>query len=568
MKRSRASWTTAIAASALLAMPVGSWAQQTSPSAPAGSTRTSPTSRPAGEMQQQGSANEHLRQAMTALNDIPAASLTGTAKTRVAELKRHITTLEQSAGGQAAAAGANTSRTTRSTAAKGNWSSDVAAADRILTELLGAQSTTGATEPASTGTAGTTGATTRSTTTSKTATAITLDDTARTKLQEVRTHLTAFAAGMSGSAGSTEPAPSTSAASAQPAAGASATAATPAEAGAAASTTAAASSSAGAPAAQGATPQAGAAQPAAAAAPQQAQVDADSVKRHLTAARDSLSQLTQLPAAAQLTGDARTQVSQLISNFNELITTNSNWRASYDKVQANLTALVGEQRTDESPAPATGTAGAVGTSGTVAIDPTLRAKLVELRSHLMEFEKAAGGGASPSANSANNAAADANKTPDAAASAKAEPAAATSSAAPAAAETAAAAGTAGSTAAQPAPAGTSGSATAAPAATGTTGSTATPAPEAKSAPDAAAAQSAAAPRASRPATAEAAGQHQDAMRHIEAIEAILNGASGATGTAGTAAKTKAAAGTLDRAQIEQIRTHLAELRKGLAQSNK
>ena len=31
--------------------------------------------------------------------------------------------------------------------------------------------------------------------------------------------------------------------------------------------------------------------------------------------------LTQLPAAAQLTGDARTQVSQLIANFNELITT-------------------------------------------------------------------------------------------------------------------------------------------------------------------------------------------------------------------------------------------------------
>ena len=40
MKRSRASWTTAIAASALLAMPVGSWAQQPSPT-------PSQTSRPA-----------------------------------------------------------------------------------------------------------------------------------------------------------------------------------------------------------------------------------------------------------------------------------------------------------------------------------------------------------------------------------------------------------------------------------------------------------------------------------------------------------------------------------------
>ena len=74
------------------------------------------------------------------------------------------------------------------------------------------------------------------------------------------------------------------------------------------------------------------------------QVDADTVKRHLTAARDTLSQLTQLPAAAQLSGDARTQVSQLISNFNELITTNVDWRAAYGKVQGNLTALVGDVR--------------------------------------------------------------------------------------------------------------------------------------------------------------------------------------------------------------------------------
>src|SRR5688572_22887198 len=44
-------------------------------------------------------------------------------------------------------------------------------------------------------------------------------------------------------------------------------------------------------------------------------------KQHLTAARNSLSELTQLPAASQLQGDARTQVAQLISNFNEMITT-------------------------------------------------------------------------------------------------------------------------------------------------------------------------------------------------------------------------------------------------------
>ena len=62
------------------------------------------------------------------------------------------------------------------------------------------------------------------------------------------------------------------------------------------------------------------------------------------------------------------------------------------------------------------------------------------------------------------------------------------------------------------------------------------------------------------------GQSTDAIRHIEAIEAILNGstASATTGTTGsTASKGKPAAGTLDRAQVEEIRTHLSALRKSL-----
>src|SRR5687768_5553883 len=176
MKRSTASWTTAIAALALLAMPVGSWAQQTSP------TPSQTTSRPSGaQTDQQGSANEHLRQAEAALSDIPAASLTGANKAKVAELKRHIGAL---------------GRTATAPAGKGNWSTEVAAADRILTELLGAEGTTGATNPGMTGTTGSTkpGAQGKSSTP---ATA-TLDDSARAKLQEVRTHLTAFAASMSG----------------------------------------------------------------------------------------------------------------------------------------------------------------------------------------------------------------------------------------------------------------------------------------------------------------------------------------------------------------------------------
>ena len=59
------------------------------------------------------------------------------------------------------------------------------------------------------------------------------------------------------------------------------------------------------------------------------QVDANAAKKHLSDARDTLSQLTSMPEAAKLQGDARTQVSELISNFNELITTQADWRAAY-----------------------------------------------------------------------------------------------------------------------------------------------------------------------------------------------------------------------------------------------
>ena len=75
---------------------------------------------------------------------------------------------------------------------------------------------------------------------------------------------------------------------------------------------------------------------------------ADGAKRAMTAARDSLGEVTKLPAAQQLSGEMRTQLTQLIANFNELITTNTEWKASYAKVDANLTALIGVQAADES----------------------------------------------------------------------------------------------------------------------------------------------------------------------------------------------------------------------------
>src|SRR5260370_27531641 len=69
----------------------------------------------------------------------------------------------------------------------------------------------------------------------------------------------------------------------------------------------------------------------AAAQPQDKKVDAAAAKQHLSEARDTLSQLTATPEAARLQGDARTQVSQLISNFNDLITTQSDWRSADPK---------------------------------------------------------------------------------------------------------------------------------------------------------------------------------------------------------------------------------------------
>src|SRR5215203_3476659 len=177
MKCPTAKNTIAIVAAALLTAPVASWAQEKT-AAPRPSM-SQPAGAP-GDNAQHGAAQEHLRQAKTALNEIPAASLTGTAKTRVSELKRHLSMLEQSGSGAA----------TTAARGKANWSTEVAAADRILTELMG--DANGATAPAATGTTG------AAKSAKPAGAAITLDDNARAKLQDVRTHLTAFAASMSG----------------------------------------------------------------------------------------------------------------------------------------------------------------------------------------------------------------------------------------------------------------------------------------------------------------------------------------------------------------------------------
>jgi hypothetical protein len=252
-----------------------------------------------------------------------------------------------------------------------------------------------------------------------------------------------------------------------------------------------------------------AAQPPAPAPPNQ-----QAAKQHLTEARNALSEMTQLPAASQLTGEARTQVSELITNFNELITTPTAWKTSYAKVQANLNALIGSATTDESAARTTGTEGAVGTSGTVAVDPAIKAKLIEFRAHLDKFEQAAGG-ATPSS--------------DAAAAMATPPASGT-----------------------PPPAG----ATTPPATAGT--------PPPSTPPAAAAPPPPATPEQQAAAQAPAMDQHELA-RHVMAIEAILNAQGAASGTTGTEPSAAQMPLTLSPEQLAQLRMHLGELKRLLNQ---
>jgi len=215
--------------------------------------------------------------------------------------------------------------------------------------------------------------------------------------------------------------------------------------------------------------------------------------------------MTQLPAAAQLSGEARTQVAQLISSFNELITTQSQWRESYAKVNASLTALLGPDPTASDPTNASGTAGAVGTSGSTTapaaptIDPSLREKLVDLRRSLTAFEKAASGGAASTSPAA------ATSATDPASSAATQPAA-TSSATPSAATPSATTQT-----------------------TGTSGTTATPSS----------------------ATQGEASSNADVMKHVAAIEAMLKMQDDSGGL------------TLTKAQVEQLRVHWAALRTAI-----
>ncbi|CAN5849006.1 hypothetical protein BH24ACI5_BH24ACI5_12290 [soil metagenome] len=383
MKRFNATWMMAAASAVLLTLPATGVAQ-TSPPPTQPPASTAPPAGASAEMTagDQAAAQEHLRKASAALAEVKTATLPAKVKTQVAEIKRRLAALERtSAAGDKASATAQANRSAKAKAAD-NWGTEVAAIDKALTSLLGRADTTGA-APTVTGTSGTPAAP------NKAADAIMLDAEAKASLNEVRTHLTAYATAMAG--GKTET-PTAEPAATEPSAAPSAPTQQPP----------AITPPAGEPPiAQPPTPQPTAPTTPAQTPSTQTGTDEDAARRHLTEGRNTLSALTQLPAAAQLTGDARTQVAQLISNFNELITTQSQWRESYAKVSANLTSLIGPDSGTSDPVGTSGTAGAVGTSGaaSASLDPAVREKLVELRTLLTAFEKAAGGGA-PSATSA------------------------------------------------------------------------------------------------------------------------------------------------------------------------
>jgi hypothetical protein len=479
----------------LIGVPTAGWSQTPSPATSQPSAAQQPADAKAG------SPAEHIRLAEAALNDIPASTLPAQAKSRVGELKRHLNALEKSAAASEAP-GASAAKPASKT--QNAWAKDVAAIDKILNELVPAA---GGAPGAPSATVGTTG------TTSKSA-PMTIDDTTKAKLMEVRQHVTAFATSMSG-AGSSAPAPSSEPSTESAAAAAAqAPAANPAPTAESAAPASAGQTAQPTPSAQGAAPtsaeqpaeQSQAQAPTAPAADSQA--SEEEARRQLTAARDSLAQLTQLPAAAQLTGDARTQVSQLISNFNELITAKADWKAAYDKVNANVMALIGPESAASQPAAAgpTGTPGAVGTSGTTpALDPAIKGKLVEFRTHLKDFEKAAG----PATSGVPG------------------PSAATPSSAPSAAPSTSSPSTPSSSTTSPSSA-----------APGSPPSDPDPAPRSN-------------PAGQSPSQSSSADRtSQDTpMSHIAAIEAMLTGSGSKV--------------TLEPAQVEQIRMHLAELRKAV-----
>jgi len=139
------------------------------------------------------------------------------------------------------------------------------------------------------------------------------------------------------------------------------------------------------------------AQQSATAEPQQSNANQEAAHQALAAARQSLAELTKLPAAQQLQGEQRTAVANFISDFNAFATAQTDWRSKYKVADESLNRLLGEASsaapsTSAPPtsAPSSSTDSNSAAAGTGALDPTIIAKLQEVRTHFTEFEQSSG----------------------------------------------------------------------------------------------------------------------------------------------------------------------------------
>ena len=138
-------------------------------------------------------------------------------------------------------------------------------------------------------------------------------------------------------------------------------------------------------------------------------IDEAAAREHLSQARQALADLTKLPAATQLQGDQRTQVANFIQSFNAFATATTDWRSKFQAVEQQLDQILATADASNTSSGTAGTAGssattapsgdantsgATGASGTAAsaagYDPTIIAKLREVKTHLDAFQEASG----------------------------------------------------------------------------------------------------------------------------------------------------------------------------------
>jgi trimeric autotransporter adhesin len=411
-------WPTVLGTAALIALPVLAAAQSgaassTGSQAPQTPKAQSDTRYPVGS----GAATQHLTEAKMVLDGIPRNAVTGSNAAKINEIRREFAALQRSyEANPSVTPDAKSSRSSKGSAA--HWNTQLMKLDRDLAALLGPGSevagTTGSTST-ETETAGTSGSSSasRPTAGASATESASLDPNVKSQLEEFRKHITQFAAAASGTGAGGEMSSSESAGSpaSTSATGSTATAGstTPTE---QAETTTSSSSSQSNPTST--SPQTGSATGEAAqtqaSQPQtttsNTQVDATAARQHLTEARQSLADLTALPQAQQLQGDVRTEVSQLISQFNQLITTQDDWRSAYEQVNNTLNTLLNSSGSSSSASQGSvGTSGSASASASATLDPAIRGKLEEFRTHLQAFHSAAGGeaagaSASPGASSA------------------------------------------------------------------------------------------------------------------------------------------------------------------------